>query len=844
MANPLAMFRKYQQAMLVIFSVMLMIVFTVGGIITQRTNRPQAAAGQKVAVSWKGGELTEGGLQQLRQSHNVVLGFLQAAMQKARAEGASPRPFPLALSDADEVLTRTWILAKKAQAMGVQVSDEAIVGWLGELTDGLVTPDEYLAILREIGGGRIGQGPFFDALRTELSAMQMLTMFDSGIFPGGMPPSPAVAWDLCNRVQRRLVVELLPLDVEEFLGDVEEPSPSDVQRLYDQHKERLPSPANSDPGFKRPLRRAFHYVKADMATAMAEGAAAVSAQEVEEYYNAHLHDFRRADLPDATPPAGSTDELDKLLDSLDVESPTSPDSNGGVDAGSSSSEGGDDLDALLDSLTPPETPSGGTDPPSDGGGESGDSSSRTTVAPPRWRYVSESGEDVAEQAADLAEEASEAAADAVDEATNTSDDESLTADDEVAIDEPESSNETAANNTAGEAPPDVEASGPEDAAGEGEGDRSNPPESEPATSGEATEAAESAEKTAPSDDDLGDLSLLSPASNSAEQTDSEAESPYRPLSEVEDQIRNQLASAAVLEATEASLNQVRDAMDAYYDKYLKWDIGRDGKSSTSPPAPPDIAALAESLGLKFDTIPLSDPIAAQEFELGRSVQYVPSQSQGYRPEPFVQRGYAESIQLFRAVRFGREYVFWATEQEEEHVPKLDECREDVVRAWKRKRAVDPAKQRAEQMAQEARDSGKSLVELYVEKGYSVFEPEAESGISWMTPSSLPISEGGGIFLSQIPDLEFPNAQTMRDIFRLEPGEYGVTVNHPRTKVYVVHVKEETSTESQRRDRFKNVFLPYITNLSSQERNSVLGRHLENLEQSLGVTWHRTPVANR
>ena len=50
MANPLAIFRKYEKILLVVFGVALMIVFTVGGIVSQYMNRGAGGSENGVVV--------------------------------------------------------------------------------------------------------------------------------------------------------------------------------------------------------------------------------------------------------------------------------------------------------------------------------------------------------------------------------------------------------------------------------------------------------------------------------------------------------------------------------------------------------------------------------------------------------------------------------------------------------------------------------------------------------------------------------------------------------------------------------------------------------------------------
>ncbi|MDA0659945.1 MAG: hypothetical protein O3C60_14045, partial [Planctomycetota bacterium] len=252
MSNPLAAFRRYQQTLLVVFGILLMIAWTVGSRVDNIGERDDPTRAEKeTAVTWKDGSLTQSALQRLRTHHQIALRFVQAAMQQAVEKGAEPQSFPLPVYEDDRNLLRTWMLAQKAHKMGIQLSDDAIVTWLNLVTSGLVPTSDYPKILTAISQNRISQDAFFDAMRTEISALQMSTLLTSGVYPTNVAPTPTVAWDLYNRLQRRVVFEFMPVAVSDFMDQVsQEPRESELKLLYEQYKGRLPDPRLPEPGFK------------------------------------------------------------------------------------------------------------------------------------------------------------------------------------------------------------------------------------------------------------------------------------------------------------------------------------------------------------------------------------------------------------------------------------------------------------------------------------------------------------------------------------------------------------------------------------------------------------------
>jgi hypothetical protein len=89
------------------------------------------------------------------------------------------------------------------------------------------------------------------------------------LFPANLPPSFGTPDEFLRFFRDRrttLKVRLLPLPIEKFRNDPRvtsrQPTDADLRELYEKNKEREPSPARREPGFKRPQRVAFAYVTA------------------------------------------------------------------------------------------------------------------------------------------------------------------------------------------------------------------------------------------------------------------------------------------------------------------------------------------------------------------------------------------------------------------------------------------------------------------------------------------------------------------------------------------------------------------------------------------------------
>ncbi|MCH5376771.1 MAG: hypothetical protein JJ992_22625, partial [Planctomycetes bacterium] len=267
----------------------------------------RSATDSDVVVTWKNGKLRQDDLDILRNSHSLTVRFLDVLIQRAIQAGGTPvapglnrdqmgqiRDPGIPRSYAEEDLVQTVILAQRAKDMGVVVSDQAILEFLDGLAANKVPRSEYPGLLREATNGRFVQQQLFEQLRTELQAQQLRMLANSGL----MAITPADAWDCFNRLNRRVQAELLPFPVEDFVSKVTaEPTADEVKHLYEEGKDRYPNPYSPEPGFKRPLKIAFEYLKTDFDVFLQAEMAKVTDQQVREYYEQNKQDFKVPELP-------------------------------------------------------------------------------------------------------------------------------------------------------------------------------------------------------------------------------------------------------------------------------------------------------------------------------------------------------------------------------------------------------------------------------------------------------------------------------------------------------------------------------------------------------------------
>ena len=334
MSNPLALFRKHQKILLVVFGVALMVVFTIGGIVSQSMSMRSPSRQNAEVVKLKSSPtsssfetLRESDLDSMRYSRQFLRQFMRTVNAEAAARGATPKQYLGVPDSVDErSLLQTLILSQKAEEMGLVVTDENIVNFLRRYTDQTVSAGEFGNIVKQMSQGRMSTTMFFNAMRREMLALRFQDLFRQGIFPS----TPAAYWDFYQRLNRQVAIEAVPFNVAEYLDRAPEPSAAEINKEYEEYKDRYAFPSSPTPGFKERKRIEFQYAQADLATFLDEEKSKITNEQIEAYYNENKEEFRNATLPnesdfgiDISSPAGDVE-----IQETEIDTNTDPVENG------------------------------------------------------------------------------------------------------------------------------------------------------------------------------------------------------------------------------------------------------------------------------------------------------------------------------------------------------------------------------------------------------------------------------------------------------------------------------------------------------------------------------------
>ena len=760
MASPLRAFRKYQKQMLVFFGVLLMIAFILGGVLTSMPNSNSGTREPQdsISVQWDGASYSQDELQSFLRLHILSQRFLAQLAQTALAANATPETDPSLLpvsSDQDSGIrdvANILLQADEARRLGVTVNDVVVDNFLRRVGgDNGFTEGDYMVLLKESTSGQLSLARLKEHLKVELAALRLQDIMFSGMgSPSGQvnqvrmagPPVPFVtpiaAVSSQERTTNKVTIEFVKIEVEPFLEQVEEsPSNTEVRKLYEQGAVQFPSFQKNTPGFRVPDQAVIQWFKTDQDSFLPDVESITEERIVEEYN-------RRVEAKDLS-----------VIDSGSDEETTPP----------AETEGDG------------ESPEGETEP-AEGGAEPAEGDAKPADESPNQDTgdTQEDSPPEKEETSGLNEQSSLPRSSSTQFVSTR-----------LIQDETEKQNETPQDDE------QVEAEGVQE---EEEGDppaenqegEASPSETEDAAGTESQEETESQ----PSDETSGEAE--------------EVETKFKTLEDVRDDIIEDLRRQDAGEKRNSALESITETLNEYFIEYEIWQAEQIEESGSPAPAAPDFAKIAADYGIKFsETDGTVDFPTFNETELGQSFSEIPRSQFNFQNFPTVAQtlfqNFRSTKQYQAKTTLLRDYIYWIAEKENQHVPTLEEAREDIKEYWKWDKAVDLARAEAKSKLEESDFSE------------TAFESQP---FSWLSVGAGSLGAGGGqLSLStvnyldgeELKELDTLGNEFMRTVFGLEIEGEGQPIDALRENVFAVRVVDKVTDNSLAEMTVKNATAP-------------------------------------
>ena len=810
MASPFKWFRKNQKAAFVVLTLMAMISFIVLPAILQYMG---GSGGAEVtfATTKRYGKVDGMKLNQIMTETTNLAQFyeqlaleigVQYQMQCYNLERAAQA---VRTTSQDQAVEQ-WLIVQYMRDQGFNVSREDVGAYLSRLTfnptisQSYATESVYRNAVKALGSN--------DRNITYLVGNRILLEQFYGMSAASVGElTPVAEFDWYNRFNRRMKIEAIPVSVSDFTAAVAAPTKKESKKFFEDKKFHDRNPASADSGFSIPAMIQGEYVYYDKDMLNPDE---VTDEEIEKYYEENKELF--AERPMSSPgfggamPPGATgtfispETSDDTTETVtepeqpNVEAPAEPTIEAPIPADVPAQEPVD-TPVLTETPAPADTPvpEPATQEPAPAETPA-PATDEAPAEPTSWnirnvpiRLVSYQTEEQADVAV-----APETDAAPAEQAEQPATDNAPATDDAPAVDE--NATEPQAQ-TGGESSPVIVLPPGGGIGGSvlgGSGLSSF-------GSGLGGTTSPFGQMPIPNMGNMG--GSTNPALTSTPVT-------YRPL---DDALRGEIREMIARQKMNEKLKQVQDAMNEHYKEYIK------ALQQNRVEPLPNIASLAESLGLKYADLGSTDyfGLLDKHFNFAASVLMEDERFTMVSEAIFQGQGTVgeKRAALARDWREGTEYLFWITKYSEPRIPNYDEegMAEQVEARWRMVEARSPAKQKAEELAETAKKAEGSFVEYFTaHPNNDVKTMTGTEFFTWMTPSGYTgasfgeVCESGVLPGQSLRDnviLKNLGNDFMQTVYNLEPGQVTVAHNEPQDTFYVVRMVEVVPTEEAAFDAF-------------------------------------------
>ncbi|MCI0361578.1 MAG: hypothetical protein L0211_24095 [Planctomycetaceae bacterium] len=315
-----------------------MITFVLGPFLLDLIESASGGRGRDqdpIAVTWVGGDVRDSELQLKKTTHQIAVNFLRVLISEVVERGGSPvvngqvfsKETPphefidpgIGGNSDEEMIVHTMLLAKKADQLGIVVDRQAAREFIQALSIPEVSDAEWPQILRNVSpeGMPISFDQLLDQIAFDLKARHANIISQAGLYSPAAPYfslTPGQIWEYHNRLNRRFVIEAYPVDVAPFAAQVqEEPSEAELRELFEKGKSIDPDPSQAEPGFHKPHKLAFQWLRIDFTPFLEAAKHKVNDDEVAKKYESDIKQGRHkvTELPpDPTKPLDSAKSAD------------------------------------------------------------------------------------------------------------------------------------------------------------------------------------------------------------------------------------------------------------------------------------------------------------------------------------------------------------------------------------------------------------------------------------------------------------------------------------------------------------------------------------------------------
>ncbi len=233
------------------------------------------------------GTFDERRIADLMLKRNVANGFMFQAFEKTIGPGMgrfAPQ-FQFYNGNVEDDMTFGELMRAEADELQIVVTDRMVSDYINKRTDNKITKEMFAEIRSGLsfGGKVVTEKELFEAFRNEIKA-QMAYQHLNPHF-SAVPQGPEVYYELYKRTKISQRLNTVRLDVDAFTSEVPDPSDAEIGKLFAENRLKFPHMDEpGSPGFRQPQKAKLAYLELGY-KAVEQATVAPTDAEVEAYYN-------------------------------------------------------------------------------------------------------------------------------------------------------------------------------------------------------------------------------------------------------------------------------------------------------------------------------------------------------------------------------------------------------------------------------------------------------------------------------------------------------------------------------------------------------------------------------
>jgi hypothetical protein len=279
----------------------------------------------EAVMNSKLGAFTNKRVTELIQKRSLANQFISTAFDKAFGAGIrqfySPPQFGYFPQNVQDDMAFGELLRAEADELGIVVTDSMVSDYINNATMQRLTAKDFADARKSLmlPTGPVTEDQVFDALRHEIKAQMAYRQLNP--YFAAMPQSPDVYYEMFRRMKVTQRLNTVRLDVDSFVSKVADPSDSEVAAFFAEHQKKYPGmDAPGSHGFRQLPKAKLAYAELNYRDVEAETTPPTDT-EIEAYYNENkdqlykkpvepVEDPKKEEAPagtEATPPAAPAD---------------------------------------------------------------------------------------------------------------------------------------------------------------------------------------------------------------------------------------------------------------------------------------------------------------------------------------------------------------------------------------------------------------------------------------------------------------------------------------------------------------------------------------------------------